>query len=44
MTATGITMFLDVADTIAGFYGPEQTAPEDAATMDRLAAFTGRPL
>jgi hypothetical protein len=28
----------------AGFYGPEQTAPEDAATMDRLAAFTGRPL
>ncbi len=28
----------------AGFYGPEQAAPEDASTLDRLAAFTGRPL
>lgn len=28
----------------AGFYGPEQAAPEDAATLDRVAAFTGRPL
>ena len=28
----------------AGFYGPEQAAPEDASSLDRLAAFTGRPL
>jgi uncharacterized protein (TIGR03086 family) len=28
----------------AGFYQPEQSAPEGAATIDRLAAFTGRPL
>lgn len=28
----------------AGFYGPEQPAREGAAAIDRLAAFTGRPL
>jgi uncharacterized protein (TIGR03086 family) len=28
----------------AGFYGPEQTAPENATTLERLAAFTGRTI